>query len=81
MPVQYVTFSVEVTARVDCDLHREDYGVRGSPVFLEPDLATIDVCLMEIDGVEIPLDMLSKQVKDALEDRAAEAAIEQGEWE
>ena len=80
MPTQFVTFTVEVTARVDCEMERNDYGVTGSPVWYEPNPDTMDVSSVAFDDVNISLDGLSKDVRDLIEEKAAEAAMEKGEW-
>lgn len=76
MPVQYVTFSLEVTARVDADGHLTDYGVDRSPVWTEYEIT--EVSGIEIEGFSI--DNLPKDVQDLIEEMAAETALAKGEW-
>ncbi len=79
MPVQYVSFNVTVTARVDADTERCDYGVKGSPVWDEIKPETLSVSGMEIEGFS--LDAMPKDVREYLEEMAAETALADGEWE
>lgn len=78
MPVQYVTFSVEVTARVDCQMERWDYGVPGSPTFVDPRPDTVRVRGLAIEDISI--DAMPEKLQDMLEDLAADVALQKGEW-
>lgn len=80
MPVQYVTFSLEVTARVDCEMERNDYGVPGSPVWYEPNPDTLEISNIAFEDVNISVDNLPKDVQDLIEEMAAETALAKGEW-
>lgn len=81
MPVQYVSFDVTVTCRVDCEMERNDYGVRGSPVWYEPDLNTIEVSAIAFDEVNISSSAIPKDLLEHIEEIAAEKAMDNGEWE
>lgn len=80
MPVQYVTFTVEVSARVDCEMEECDYGVRGSGVWGEPIARTVEASGFDVDGVKFDIDDLPDDVKLRLEELACDAALEKGEW-
>lgn len=81
MPVRYVSFDVTVTCRVDAETERCDYGVRGSPVWDEIKPETLSVSCVAIDEVNISLDAMPKDVREYLEEMAAETALADGEWE
>lgn len=78
MPVQYVTVYLEVTARIDCEFERNDYGVKGSPVWYEADPDTIEVSGIDIEGFGV--DGIPKELLEHIEELAAEKALEKGEW-
>ena len=79
MPVQYVSFDVTVTCRVDCEMERNDYGVSGSPIWYEPDPDTIEVSAIDIEGFSV--DGIPKELLEHLEELAAETALADGEWQ
>jgi len=72
-----VEFTVTFTARVTATAERSDYGVRGSPVWYEAVDAEMDS--LEIEGMEVSIDMLPKEVRELIEEKAIEAAIEK-DW-
>lgn len=80
MPTKYVNFQIEVTARVDATMERNDYGVDGSPVWYEPNPDSLEVSGIEIEGVEISLASVGETLYDLVEDIAAETALMEGEW-
>ena len=65
--VRYVTFQVEATARVDADEDRS-----GNMVVSE----VSSLCIGELS-----LDKELKDVREYLEETAAETALSDGEWE
>ena len=68
MVTQYVTFQVEVTARVDADESREGL------------LTISEVSSVKVEDVEISLATVPAALYDLIEDSAAEAALTKGEW-
>lgn len=68
MPTQYVTFSLDVTARVDADESREG-------------LLTIkDVSAVFVEGVNISLATVPSDLYGLIEEIAAETALTNGDW-
>lgn len=78
MPTQYVSFDVTVTARVDYQMERWDYGIPGSPTFVDPNPETVRVSGLAIEG--FLLDGVTVLLQDVLEDLAADVALRKGEW-
>lgn len=81
MPTQYVTFTIEITARVDCEMERSDYGVPRSPVFYEPNPDTFEVSGLEVYGHGVDINALPKNLKEMIEDEAIETATRLDGWE
>ena len=74
-----VEITLTVTAWVKADAERCDYGVRGSPVWYEASNAELHG--LEIEGLEVSIDSLPKDVRELIEEKAVEAALEKDEWE
>jgi len=68
MRTQYVTFQVEVTARVDAYEHKNDV------------LTIAEVSSVMVEGVAISLATVPAALYDILEDTAAETALTKDEW-
>jgi len=50
--------SGDIEIRFEAEEEVSDYGVPGSPVFIDPDYDTIRVTSMEIMGIEVDFDSL-----------------------
>ncbi len=80
MANQTIECSVLLNATLTASMVRSDYGVPGSPLWMQPEdieFADYTVC---IAGVEVQLKDLPKVLQNALLEEAVEAS-EYGEWE
>lgn len=68
MPTQYVTFSVNVTARVDADESREGL------------LTISEVSAVFVEGVNISLETVPSDLYGLIDEIAAETALTNGDW-
>ena len=78
MPTQYVTFTVEFSARVDATARRDRSDIVGVPDMLVYEVT--DVSAVSMDGVDFLLASMPKDVAELVEEFAAEAALNKGEW-
>ena len=80
MPTVYATYDAEqITAQFEAESHPNDYGVKGSPVWWEIDLGTIDIISLEILGVEVDPNKLPEDLQSAIRELAGEVEFETGE--
>lgn len=68
MPTQYVTFSVNVTARVDAEESREGL------------LTISEVSAVFVEGVNISLATVPSDLYCLIEEISAETALTNGDW-
>lgn len=78
MPTQYVTFTVEVSARVDATARRDRSDIVGVPDMYVYEVT--DVSAVSVEGIDFPLASMPKDVAELVEEFAAEAALNKGEW-
>lgn len=81
MPTKYVKFFVEVYARVDCEMEMSDFGVPGSPTFVEPDPSSFKISNISILDVDLDKKNIPARLLVFLEEEAIEASYNDGEWE
>ena len=79
MARQTATFDVSVTALLEANMVRFDYGVPGSPVEYEPEDIKFADLSIEIEGVSVLLADLPKELRDVLLG-LAQGQSEEGEW-
>jgi hypothetical protein len=65
---------IEVDFRVE--MERADYGVPGSPVWWEPIWDTLEVDTLSVLGVDVAIESLPKELREAILELADEV-----EWE
>lgn len=81
MASKTITFEVEVTVRVDARMVKSDYGVPGSPVWMQPEDMVVDGKL-DIDGVDVRFSDLPDSLTVMFRERAMEYADSDFcEWE
>ena len=78
MPTQYVMFTVEFSARVDATSRRDRSDIVGVPDMLVYEVT--DVSAVSVEGIDFPLASMPKDVAELVEEFAAEAALNKGEW-
>ena len=77
---QLVSFSVECFATISATGDMTDYGVPGSPRWIEYEPQDWADITIEIAGVDVVLKELPKVLRDALWDAAMENLDDNGEW-
>lgn len=78
MHTQFVTFQLEVTARVDAVSRRDRSDIVGVPDQWVYDVR--EVSGISIEGIDFPIAEMRVDVAQLIEELAAETAISKGEW-
>lgn len=78
MHTQFVTFQLEVTARVDAVSRRDRSDIVGVPDQWVYDVR--EVSGVSIEGIDIPIASVCAPLYELVEELAAETAISKGEW-
>ena len=78
---QLVSFSVECFATISATGDMTDYGVPGSPRWMEYEPRDWGDLTLEIAGVDVMIKELPKALQDALWETAVDAIKEDGKWE
>lgn len=79
MKTKTVSINLEVSARVDAVMVRNDYGVEGSPVWYEPRNMVVDD-IIYIDGVRVDLTEVPEVLRDLIKNQAVEWADDCEGW-